>query len=147
MKEVMEDFTKRINEFGPLGYIQKAGGVLSLRSRDEIPLQQKTPFIVLIDRGTPEVLHWSSARRWMAFSLEVLICQRIFERQDIIKSNPFDKGIEEIAKDVRRALDMFRFGAKYARNFLTSEEPPELITEGNMHLQGKPLIFEVVRIE
>ncbi len=83
----------------------------------------------------------------MTFNIEVLVVQRIFDRQKIVKSSFTDKGLEEIAKDVRRALDMFRFGGKYARNFLVSEGETEPITDGNMHLQGKPLIFEVARIE
>ncbi len=39
MREVMEDFTKRLNESPSLGYIQRAGKVLSLAGREYIPLQ------------------------------------------------------------------------------------------------------------
>lgn len=147
MNEVFADF-KGLAESDPrLGYIMASGGVITIATIDQIYTDTGTPFIAFLDGGVDDVLHWSGARRWMPFQFKVVVGQSVMEREGVIAGSPQDKGIDEIAKDVRNVFDMERFNGKYARNFLKSESEPELMTEGNVHLIIKTLTFEIVRIE
>lgn len=150
MKEVFEDFAKVINNDPRLSYISRTkggGGVLTVTTQDQIYTDKKTPFIVLMDGGAEDIRHFSSRRRWIPFILKVVIGQKILEREAVIKSSSFARGVEAIAKDVRNVIDMERCNGKYARNFLRSEAEPEQLVEGNVHLVIKTLTFELVRIE
>lgn len=147
MNEVLEDFKKLLLESATLAYIARAGGVIVVADKNSVPLQEKTPYLWLKSGGSAGILHLSSHRRWMPFNLEVHVCQRIFEKQAVVFGGEGEKGIEEIAKDVRFAMDMQRIQGKYARVFLTGEEAPTQLDEGNIHLLEKALTFEVVRVE
>ena len=79
-------------------------------------------------------------------NLNVHCVNRFFDREKIISGDPFFRGVEEIAADVRCVLDYERFNGKYARAFLTSEDTPRPVTD-HPHLQEKALTFQYVRIE
>lgn len=147
MDMVLADFKKVILDDPRLAYIKNGGGVVISQDNEEIPLQRKTPYVVLIGRNAAGILHWSSRRVWMPFLLEVVAVQQIFERENSVGSSPFKKGVAEVARDVRGVVDMNRINGKYARVFLREEAQPQRISEGNMHLLGKALTFEIVRIE
>ena len=150
MKEIFEDITKLIQNDPRVSYFSKhkgGGGVDTVTTQEQVYTDKATPFVILMDGGADDILHWSCRRRWVPFSLKVVIGQRIFERQAVIKSSAFNRGIEEIAKDIRDVVDMERFNGKYARNFLKNESESELLSEGNVHLVIKTLTFELVRIE
>ena len=83
----------------------------------------------------------------MSFNLVVHAAQRIFEKQAVIFGNAQEKGVEDIAKDIRFVMDMQRRNGKYVRVFLKSEDAPTTMVDGNIHLLEKALTFEVVRIE
>jgi hypothetical protein len=147
VKELLDDVTKALLEDPRLEYVRKGGGVFALRDLAEFPYQVKTPCIVLVGLGAAGVLHWSSARRWMPFSLELHVVHRHFQKIEAVVGSEFDEGVEQMAKDVRHVLDMNRMGGKYVRMFLTSEGATALISAGNIFLLEKALTFEVVRLE
>ena len=147
MKEVQEDIKFVLLNDPRLVYVKSGGGVLTLRGLEDYPLQTKTPSIVIFDSGTNGVLHWSSHRRWMPFSVRISAVQRIFNREHKIVGSDTEKGVDEIVKDIRYVLDMNRLNGRYARMFLRDESPPTQIVDGNVHLMEKALTFEVVRLE
>lgn len=147
MEQVFADFKQLLLEDARLHYVKSGGGVVIAKSKDVVPLQEKTPYIWLADGGTNDISHLSSHRRWMGFILEVHPCQRIFDKEGIFQGTSNDIGIEAFAKDVRNVMDMQRKSGRYARVFLRGEGPASSIVEGNVHLLEKTLTFEVVRIE
>ena len=147
MQEVLADFKKLILDDPRAAYIKAGGGVLISQDNEEIPLQKKTPYVALLGRDAGGILHWSSRKRWIPFILEVVAVQRNFERENSVASSLFKKGVSEVAKDLRFIVDMNRINGKYARVLLREEGQPQKISEGNMHLLGKALTFEIVRIE
>ncbi len=130
-----------------LSYIREAGGVLIGQTPERFPLQQNVPYLVLVNGGSEDVLHWSSARRWISYRVEVHCVQRVFEREEVLVGGAFERGVEDIAKDVRFAFDMVRANGRFARNFLRSESPPALVADGNVFLVDKVLTFEIAVIE
>lgn len=147
MREVLDDFRKILLSDPRLEYIKSSGGVLIATSKEVIPLQEKTPYIFLIDAGTTDISHLSSYKRWMGFSLGVHVVQRVFDKEGVIMGDSTQKGVEEISRDVRYVMDMQRVLGKYVRVFLRGMDAPSSIVEGNIHLVEKALTFEVVRIE
>jgi hypothetical protein len=147
MKEVLADFTNYLLSDPRLEYIKAGGGIVIATSREVIPLQEKTPYIYLTDGGTAGISHLSSYKRRMPFTVGVHVVQRVFDKEGVIMGAASQKGIEDMAKDVRNVLDMWRHGGKYTSVFLQSEDAPTSLVEGNIHLVEKALTFEVVRIE
>ncbi len=148
IKELLEDVKQKLDESDKLEYVSKAGGVLTLASLAQFPHQQQTPLIVLIDSGIVTPRHFSSRTVWLEHNLQLHVVQRLFQREEIIKGDPFFRGVEEIAQDVRRLLDMDRFNGKYARAYFIRDAQPAPIDEtANQHLQEKTLTFQYVRIE
>ena len=147
MDILLADFKKVILDDPRLAYIKAGGGVVTAEDFEEIPLQRKTPYVALIARNAAGILHWSSRRTWIPFFLEVVAVQRIFEREDSSTSSLFKKGVHQVAREVRQVVNLNRINGKYARVFLREEAQPRKISEGNMHLLGKALTFEIVRIE
>lgn len=147
MKDLILDVKTKLMEHPSLEYVKRAGGVLVLPSLDVFPHQQKTPCIILLDAGTPNVTHLSSKLRKMAFHIPITMVQRVFLKDGVIIGTPNDRGIEEMAKDVREVLDMDRMQGKYFSAFLRSDDSPVVVTNGSIWLQTKSLTFEYARIE
>lgn len=147
MDVMLEDFRQVIANDPRADYIMRAGGVVVAQDDEEIPLQQKTPYIVLIGRDAGGILHWSSRKRWMPFLLDVMAIQRIFDKEKSVLGSHQEKGVSAVARDMRFIVDMNRSNGKYARVFLREEGQAQKVFEGNKHLLGKTLTFEIVRIE
>ncbi len=147
MDDVLKDVKKELLAHPRLAYIKRAGGVVESQSIELFPLQSKLPAIVLIEEGTSEVKHWSSRKRWMGFRLKIYAVQQIFDREGVLVGKINEPGVNGVARDIRFVLDMNRLKGRYARFLLVSEDKTELFNAGNNFLLGKPLTFDVARIE
>lgn len=123
------------------------GGVLTLNSIEEWPAQTATPAVVIIDPGGHDHSHLSGFVRDSKYALEVWVVQRNFNRQELQTAGPSTLPISACARIVMQVLDMNRHGGKYASIYLNGEGKPAPVITNHPQLQGKPLTFEVRRIE
>ena len=68
MKEIFEDFTKLLQNDPRVSYFGKTkggGGIDTVTTQEQVYTDKATPFVVLLDGGADDILHWSSRRRWL----------------------------------------------------------------------------------
>ena len=148
MHELLRDVRRKLEKADSLKYIFDRGGLITLPNLEQIPDQQNTPFLILIDTGTPLIRHLSSNTIWREFALKIHSVQRIFKRGDPVLGTPFARGLEEISRDIWNVLHNDRFGGKYAHAQLVGEDEPSPVDETkNMHLQEKAITVRYVRNE
>jgi hypothetical protein len=145
--DILKDVRDLLNAAPTLSYIHSAGGVRIISEMDNIDHQMKTPFVIIEDGIDADIQHLSSRVIWRGMNVKVRCIQRIFEKMEVIIGSSFNRGVEEIADDVRTVLDMDRMNGKYARAYWQSSEQAAAIGDGNIHLIEKTLNFSYVRIE